>query len=136
MKRSSRLNSGSTSFFPICINDLPSICSECCVQHSADDPTVLDFQHVLLFVRKLLDTFFMSTVRCFLCGPQSVQLILTNFFFLVFLSVSHSYPFIAATASCYATLWGWGVVSCEKVMSTFIPHTVTEPLSENSACAL
>lgn len=46
----------------------------------------------------------------------------------VFPPVSQSCPFIAATASllCHST----GVVSCETVMSTFIPHTVTEPQVE------
>lgn len=42
---------------------------------------------------------------------------------------------------CYGTLHGWragggSLVSCEKVMSTFTPHTVTEPLRGNGACAL
>lgn len=48
-----------------------------------------------------------------------------------------SYPFIAAVASLLSRTAGVGAeVSRENVMSAFTPHTVTEPLGENSARAL
>lgn len=47
---------------------------------------------------------------------------------------SHSYS--GPSELCWAPLLGSGEISWEKVMSTFAPHTVIEPLGENSACAV